>query len=897
MNLANTDNSGCSKAGARSLKNQRRRVVNRFFLILFTALTTYACTAEKDAADLSKAKYRNPSLPIAVRVDDLIQRMTLAEKISQLYNESPAIERLQVPYYDWWNEALHGVARAGKATVYPQAIGLAATFNRPLVHQVAASISDEARAKHHYFIRNNVISRYTGLTFWSPNVNIFRDPRWGRGQETYGEDPFLTGSLAVAFIQGLQGDDEHYLKTAAMAKHFAVHSGPEKSRHADDYHVSLKDLHETYLPAFAMAVKDAKVESIMCAYNRVNGDPACGNDFLLKDILRRDWGFGGHVVSDCGALADFYDPLAHNLVKAPAAAAAWALKSGTDLNCGTSRLSTFTNLHFALQKNMVTTADIDRALSRLLTTRFKLGMFDPPEQVPFANIAMSVVGSPKHLQLTQQAAEESLVLVKNNGVLPLNSNRKIAVIGPNATNPSALVGNYHGDPIAPVTPLQGIIDIAGAQNVSFAPGSAIIGNHYGHYAVVPEQYFSHKNQQGDLQPGLMADYYAVASDGNRVPVPSISRIDRNIDFYWQTSPLDGSVWGQFAVTWQGYLQVPVSGKYQFATDADIVIDGNKVKQPIDLQTAKRYPFSAKISYHHNWRGDNDLEPKVQLRWLNTAENLAQQAVDIAKTCDVIVFVSGISPEIEGEEMPVEFEGFDRGDRVSIGLPKEQTQLLKTLKALGKPIVLVNLSGSAMALTWENDHLDAILQGFYPGEATGKALANLLFGMRSPSAKLPVTFYRDSKDLPDFKDYSMANRTYKFFRGQPLFPFGHGLSYSQFQFSVNDTKKTDDNQIEVRYSLVNSGLYPAAEVSQLYMDLPDSAEHTAARELIAYRKDHLAAQARQEFSLYLDAKQISYVDTNGVRQPYRGRVRFSLGGGQPGFKGSSNVVEWDWQYEN
>lgn len=870
-----------------------RRGLLRTASLLVYGFLCISCSGQSVKSTSHEQMYLNPKEPIAARVEDLVSRMTLSEKIAQLYNDAPAIERLGIPEYNWWNEALHGVARAGKATVFPQAIGLAATFNAPLLHNVAAAISDEARAKHHYFTDNDVVFRYTGLTFWSPNVNIFRDPRWGRGQETYGEDPFLTGKLAVEFIGGLQGNDPQYLKTAAMAKHFAVHSGPEKSRHSDDYEASPKDLQETYLPAFAMAVKDAQVESVMCAYNRVNGAPACGSDYLLQEVLRGDWGFDGHVVSDCGALADFYDPMAHNVVQAPAEAAAWALKSGTDLNCGTGRLSTFANLHFALQRKFITEADIDQAVTRLFTTRFKLGMFDPKDLVAYTQIPMSVVGSEKHLKLTQTAAEESFVLLKNNGVLPLKKNTRVAVIGPNAQNPAVLLGNYNGDPIKPVTALAGIIHQAGQDNVIYAPGSAIVDNFYGHYAAIPESVFFHLDKNGKTLPGLLGSYFEATQEQGMASTPEFTRVDPNIDFYWPRSPLDDSVWDEFGIRWQGLLKPSESGRFMFESVADIEINGKKIEGSIALEAGKTYSFSASITFLRTWWGNNPLEPLVQVKWINTSTNYTADSIRAAEQADVVVFIAGISPLIEGEEMPVELPGFDHGDRSSITLPKVQSDLLKRLKKTKKPIVLVNFSGSAMALNWENQQLDAILQGFYPGEATGTALANILWGQVSPSGKLPVTFYKSESDLPDFKDYRMANRTYKYFQGEPLFPFGYGLSYSQFQFSATQFNLRQNPagtpSVEIQYTLKNTGQYQADEVVQVYMHLLDAPVTVPRQELVAFTKVQLKPNEQQQLSLSLDGKKIHYVDEAGKIQAYSGRIAFAIGGGQPGYKGSSNVV--------
>lgn len=870
----------------------KRRFISLYFTIA-AGLLLGACSPDKESPEppAEQPAYLDTNLPLDARVDDLVSRMTISEKISQLYNEAPAIERLGVPEYNWWNEALHGVARAGKATVFPQAIGMAATFDKALMHETATAISDEARAKHHHFTDNDVVFKYTGLTFWSPNINIFRDPRWGRGQETYGEDPYLTGTLAVEFIRGMQGDHEKYLKTAAMAKHYAVHSGPEKSRHSDDYHASPKDLWETYLPAFDMAVNRAGVESIMCAYNRVNGDPACGSEMLLKDILRGKWGFDGHVVSDCGALADFYDPAAHGLVLAPAEAAAWALKAGTDLNCGTDRLSTFANLHFALQRGMVTEDDIDTAVKRLFKTRFKLGMFDPPGQVPYTEIPMSVVGSDKHLELARRMSEQSLVLLKNDGVLPLKKGTRVAVIGPNATNPAVLVGNYNGDPIEPVTPLAGIRAHAGADNVDYAPGSPLIADIYGHYEAVPPARFFHRGENDELKPGLLGAYYDIGEDGTMKAEPEFVRTDENIDFYWRKSPVNDTVWDEFGIVWTGVLVPEETGTYRFQSRAEIMLDNQKVEEPVLLEEGRQYVFAAKTTFLRDWWGQ-PLEPAVQVAWVHTSRDLVEEAVAAAGRADVIVFTGGISPELEGEEMDVALEGFDHGDRTHLELPEAQAALLKRLKALGKPVVLVNFSGSAMALNWEDRNVNAIVQAFYPGEAAGTALARLLWGEVSPSGRLPVTFYRGVDDLPGFKDYGMDNRTYKYYEGDPLYPFGHGLSYSDFTYSNLQAPERSSHgaDLQLQVTLKNNGPLDAAEVTQVYLSRPEAPVTVPKHELVGYTRTELAKGEEKQLRFTIGYDQLLYIDDEGKRQLYLGPVKISVGGGQPGYTRGDRIAE-------
>lgn len=862
--------------------------------LLFTGCSPDNNPVPKPVSERSTANeqpaYMDTTLDIDTRVDDLVSRMDLAEKISQMYNESPAIEHLGIAEYDWWNEALHGVARAGKATVFPQAIGMAAMWDRETMFDIAEAVSDEARAKHHYFVENGVHFRYTGLTFWSPNINIFRDPRWGRGQETYGEDPYLTGELALPYISGLQGENPKYLKTAAMAKHFAVHSGPEKSRHSDNYIASPKDLNETYLPAFEKAVVEGDVESVMCAYNRVNDEPACGNDMLLKETLRGKWGFKGHVVSDCGAIADFYAPEAHHVVMAPAAAAAWAVRSGTDLNCGTDRLSTFANLHFALQREMITQDEIDQSVKRLMKTRFKLGMFDPDDQVPYSKIPMDVVGSQAHLALTQKAAEKSFVLLKNSGILPLKKSSKVAIIGPNATNPTVLVGNYFGDPIKPVTPLDGIQQYLGEENVFYAPGSALAGDTFSHYQVISADHFFHKDDNGALKPGLQANYYNASAKEGREEVPVFSRVDANIDFFWQRSPVDNTVRDEFAVEWSGVLIPKESGVYQFSTRETLKIDGEEVKDGIYLNANQEYAFEASQKFVHAFWGQ-PLEAYAKVSWLNSSRNLVADAVAAAQKADVIIFTGGISADLEGEEMSVEIEGFDHGDRTDIRLPEPQRKLLATLKKLNKPIVLVNFSGSAIALNWANNNVDAILQGFYPGEATGTALARILWGEVSPSGRLPITFYRSLDDLPGFKDYAMTNRTYKYYEGDVLYPFGYGLSYTQFAYSELSAPATmaSGEPLAITAQVSNSGEVASDEVVQVYVSMKVPGLSLPQRELKEFKRIYLEPGASQTVEFSIAGKDLSYVDDQGVRHPYHGPLTLSVGGGQQPYVSATGAV--------
>ncbi|GFD79413.1 glucan 1,4-alpha-glucosidase [Tenacibaculum sp. KUL118] len=829
--------------------------------------------------------FRDTELPIEARVNDLINRLTVEEKISQLFDKSAPIPRLSIPEYYWWNEALHGVARAGKATVFPQAIGLASTFDQTLMLEVATAISDEGRAKHHAFLRNNTIAMYGGLTYWSPNINIFRDPRWGRGQETYGEDPFLTATMATSFVKGLEGDDPSYLKSVATIKHYAVHSGPEVSRHSDDYTVSEKDLTETYLRAFKDIIAATDVSSVMCAYNRVNGLPACGSDPLLKDLLRNSFGFSGYVVSDCGAIADFYDKNSHHVVTSPEEAAANALKAGTDLNCGDHHGNTFSYLKEALARGLVEEHDIDRALTRLFKARMKLGMFDEDSSHPYTQLSESAIGSDKHIDLARRAAESSIVLLKNDGILPLDPSSKIALIGPNADNKSILVGNYHGTPIAPSTPKQALSTFLPQSKFRYAPGSSLTENIYAHFSAVPAAVFSHTNAHGQRLPGLIAEYYP-ASHFNLQP--SFRQIESKIDFSETGIPMHRQPNQEFAIRWHGLFEPQKTGNYAFnLSNVDVYLDGISVADSVYLEAGKTYSFRAESIIQQYWHS-NVIDPDIRFEWVNTDVDLAAEAIQIALESDVIVFIGGISAQLEGEEMALEIDGFSHGDRTHLSLPKSQTNLLKELHKLGKPIVLVNMSGSAMALNWHDKNLNAIIQGFYPGEQTGPALINILYGKTPPSGRLPVTFYSSVDDLPDFKDYSMENRTYKYYEGTPLYPFGYGLSYTDFRYDSLTLSRNKDG-LAISATIENLGEITADEVVQVYLSMPDAPTEVPQRELVAFKRVTIKSGRQEKVQFTLTGDQLTYVDQSGARQPYLGTLKVLVGGGQ-GLKRKDNVVQ-------
>jgi beta-glucosidase len=748
--------------------------------------------------------YKDPSLPIEKRVDDLVARMTLEEKVSQMMNAAPAIERLDIPEYEWWNEGLHGVARAGYATVFPQAIGLAATWDTNLMAQVAEVISTEARAKHNEFVRNNERGRYKGLTFWSPNINIFRDPRWGRGQETYGEDPYLTARLGVEFVKGLQGNDPKYLKVVATPKHYAVHSGPEPERHSFDAKVYERDLRETYLPAFRATIVEAQAASVMCAYNRTNTEPCCANDRLMMDILRKEWGFNGYVVSDCGAISDIWK--GHQFAKSEAAASALAVKVGTDLACGRE----YSSLIQAVKEGLISEAEIDVSLKRLMTARFRLGMFDPPEMVAYARIPFSENDSAAHRALSLKAARESIVLLKNeDNALPLKKDVKtIAVIGPNADAPEVLVGNYSGRPSKSFTPLAGIRN-AVSQNtrVLYALGSTLSGE-----AVIPVP-ASFLTLAGKSTPaGLKGEYF---NNQELHGQPADVRTDEQVNFDWgRYKPARHVGENNFSVRWTGKLTPAESGAYRLGATADdgvrlyldgqLLIDAWKsnptktVTKEVTLEAGRAYDVRMEY-YQYN----REAIAKFVWSYPSFAERQIDEAVSMAKQADVAVVVLGLAASLEGEEMTVSTEGFRGGDRTDIALPKGQEALLKAVGGTGKPVVLVLLNGSALAVNWANNNVSAIVDAWYPGEEGGTALADVLFGDYNPGGRLPVTFYKSIDQLPPFTDYNMQGRTYRYFKGDPLYPFGFGLSYTKFKY---DNLKLSANQIKA-----GAGLMITAEV--------------------------------------------------------------------------------------
>jgi len=830
--------------------------------------------------------YLDPSLPLEARVHDLLGRMTLEEKAAQMQYDAPAIPRLGIPAYNWWSEGLHGVARAGQATVFPQAIGLAATWDTDLMLHVADAISLEARAKYEESVAAGSHGIYEGLTFFSPNINIFRDPRWGRGQETYGEDPYLTGRMAVAFIHGMQGDDPRYMRTIATAKHFAVHSGPEPDRHSFDAVVSARDLRQTYFPAFEAAVREGDVYSVMCSYNRVYGEPSCGNDFLLTDVLRRQWGFRGYVVSDCWALSDFFN--GHHVASDMTHAAAMGLQAGTDLTCGPE----YGRLPDAVHQGLVTRTQVDSSMARLLRARFLLGMFDPPSMVPWDHVDTAVVESPEHRALARKAADESIVLLKNQGdLLPLKGVRRLAVIGPNADDVELLMGNYNGWPEWPVTPLAGVRTAAEARGieVTYARGSDVAEG-------VPSPHLV----PASALRGLTARYYATHDFTGK---PVVERHERTLDHeWWRAAPAKGVPADSFSVRWTGTLVPPTSGRYAlgaqvmgavkvFLDDSLLVSfsDRHVVSTQIariDLRAGTHYRL--KVEYF-----DRRADAQVHLVWAPPAPHLLEDAVAAARGADVAVMFLGLSPRLEGEEMPVHVPGFDGGDRVTLDLPAPQRKLLQAVVATGKPTVLVLLSGSAVAIPWAAEHVPAIAEAWYPGEAAGQAVADVLFGDVSPAGRLPVTVYRSVDQLPPFADYDMRagkGRTYRYFTGDPLFSFGEGLSYSRFRYDSLEVVPRLHAGEPLRVSAVvrNVGSVAADEVVEAYVADTDATVPVPVRSLVGFQRVSLAPGERRRVSFEIAPNAFSVIDVAGDRVVEPGTFEVSVGGKQPHQRGLADA---------
>ena len=806
----------------------------------------------------------------------LVAQMTPAEKIAQLQSASPAIPRLNLPAYEWWSEGLHGFARDGEATVFPQAIGLAASWDPALLHAVGGVVAAQARDKFLATGWRKDHGRYNGLTIWSPNINIFRDPRWGRGQETYGEDPHLTATLGVAFIEGLQGDDPEHPTVIATPKHFAVHSGPEPGRHGFDVDVSPHDLEDTYLPAFRAAIVDGHAGSIMCAYNAIHGVPACALPWLLGERLRGDWGFKGFVVTDCDAVDDMTK--FHYYRKDNAGSSASALRAGTDLNCGTA----YDGLRAALADRQITQHDLDVAAIRLFAARYRLGMFEASAPKPRVDPAAQTA-------LALRAAGESIVLLKNRAdTLPLRPGMRIAVVGPNADALSVLEANYHGTARHPVTPLDGMRQQFGAQRVRYAQGATLAQG-----VPVPIPVTALRSGPGTF--GLKGEYFRSADLSGK---PVATRIDAKVDMDTDhASPAKGLGDSSYAVRWSGQLLPPGPGDYTLSVRVDrcfdcrahdpvrLYLDGRLIsategsEEPIaaNVHFADTQPHDVRLEWRHSGEDQG-----IHLQWMAPADAQLAEAMRAASDADVVVAFVGLSPDIEGEELKVDVPGFLGGDRTDIGLPPAQRKLLETVSASGKPLVVVLMSGSAVAMTWAKDHADAILAAWYPGEQGGVAIAQTLAGAMNPAGRLPVTFYRDARDLPPFIDYGMKGRTYRYFDGEPLYAFGDGLSYTTFSYeapALSATQLKAGDSLDVTVNVRNTGTRDGDEVAQLYLAYPGVAG-APRRALVGFQRIALAAGEQRAVRLHLDARALSLVDADGVRAVRAGRYELYAGGRQP-----------------
>lgn len=826
--------------------------------------------------------FRNPDLPIDERIDDLLGRLTPEEKVGQMMNQTPAIERLGIPEYDWWNEALHGVARAGRATVFPQSIAMAATFDDGALHETFTMISDEARAKYHQYQKDKEYDRYKGLTFWTPNINIFRDPRWGRGMETYGEDPYLTERMGVAVVKGLQGDDPTYFKTHACAKHYAVHSGPEWNRHEFNAVATPRDLWETYLPAFEALVKEGNVQEVMCAYNRFEGKPCCSSDKLLVDILRNSWEYDNIILSDCGAIDDFWrkdkGTPRHETHPDAESASSDAVLSGTDLECGGS----YKALIKALQDGKITEKELDVSLRRLMKGRFELGMFDPDERVPYSKIPYSVVESPKHVAQALDMAHKSMVLLKNkNNTLPLNKNiKKIAVVGPNAADSTMLWANYNGFPTHTVTILEGIRSKVPGAEVIYELGC----NHTDNFVMADlvnqitsvsgqgfaTEFFNNCDFEGEPAHKGTASSLHYTTGGNTQFAPNVNLTNFSARFT-----------GEFESPVTGEIEMELSGNDGFR----LYIGEEKVAEmweseytgkknyTLKAEQGKKYPV--KIEYMQR-QGSADLNFFIGMRTPVDFQGTAAKVKD----ADVILFAGGISPRLEGEEMPVDAEGFRKGDRTNIELPAIQKEMIKALKATGKPVVYILCTGSALALNWEEANLDAILNAWYGGQEAGTAVADILFGDYNPSGRLPITFYKSIDQLPDFQDYNMKGRTYRYMTQEPLYPFGYGLSYSTFDYQnakLSTDKIAKDQSVSVSFDLANTGKMDGDEVVQVYIKNPNDPEGPV-KALKAFKRIHVKAGNSQPVSLELEAKAFwSFNDQTQTMEVRPGKYQILYGG--------------------
>ncbi len=845
-----------------------------------------AVTQTAIAQDSANLPYMNPQLSPEERATDLVHRMTLAEKASEMQNNSAAVPRLKIPAYQWWSEALHGVINQG-VTEYPEPVGLAATFDAPGIHTMAAQIGVEGRIKHVQNQREGHTGIMGGLDFWSPNLNIFRDPRWGRGQETYGEDPFLTARMGVAYVTGLQGDNPKYYLSIATPKHFDVHSGPEPTRHFADVDVSKHDEVDTYEPAFRAAIVEGKADSIMCAYNAINGEPACANRYLLQDQLRGKWGFQGYVVSDCDAVRDI--AANHRYRPTQAQGAAISVLRGMDNECVTftSRFGEPVDKAYidAVQQGYLPESALDTALIRLFTARIKLGMFDPPEMVPYTKIDEKELDSAEHRAHALKLANESMVLLKNDGMLPLKPEiRRIAVVGPLADQTQPLLGNYAGQPTHIVSVLDGLHSEFPNATITFVPGTQFLR---ADGTPVPAALLT----TPDGKAGLEAEY----GEGRRGPdqksKPLLTRTEPNVHLTQADLPKEVAGKKSFGVQWSGFLTPTETGDFLIGVRAQgfarVTVDGKQVAMSFGggeaaasmgrVHLVKGRKAALQIMY-----GSQNGNAHAELIWEKVNSAVSPEAIAAARNADAVIAVVGITSKLEGEEMPVSEPGFLGGDRTSIDLPQPEEDLVEAVAATGKPLAVVLMNGSALAVNWINAHANAVLDAWYPGEEGGAAVAQTLSGKNNPAGRLPVTFYKGVEQLPNFEDYGMANRTYRYFTGKPLYPFGYGLSYTKFSYNgltVPTNAVAGGQPVDADVTVTNTGKLPGDEVVQLYLKFPDvkGAPRIALR---GFERIHLDAGASQKVHFRLKPRDLGMVTENGDPIIAQGDYTISIGGGQP-----------------
>ncbi len=860
------------------------------------------CLLAAPAQSTDKPAYLDTGLSPEKRAADLVHRLTLEEKASQLPNQGRAVPRLNIPYYDWWSEALHGVVN-DNVTEFPEPVGLAATFDAPAIHEMAEAISTEGRIKHAQAVREKRANMFfQGLDFWAPNINIFRDPRWGRGQETYGEDPYLTGRMGVAFVTGMQGTDPKYFKVIATPKHFAVHSGPEPTRHTADVTISKHDEMDTYLPAFRAAVTEGKADSVMCAYNSINGQPACANDFLLVDQLRGKWGFKGYVVSDCGAVIDIFN--GHHYKPTQPEASAVSLQHGMDNECVDGGPPIKNNNDFqpyldAVKQGFLKESEIDTALVRLFTARIKLGMFDPPEMVPYNKIDEKELDSPAHRDLALKIAKESMVLLKNDGTLPLKTQGlKVAVFGPLAEQTKVLLGNYNGQPSHTVSILDGIRKEFAGADVQYLEGTQFLSQKSG---PVPASALTYEGK-----PGVHIDFATMdMSDINHPKRANVTGAHNEpvLDYAATQVPDAAKSLTPLAVQWKADLTATDSGDYNLGMETNsffrMRLDGKDVTSAwsthgveskvgrVHLEAGK--PAKLEVDYSPS----TEATPVARMIWAHIDRNPQPAALAAAQQADVVIAVVGITSELEGEEMPVAEEGFKGGDRTSLDLPKPEEDLLRFLSNAHKPMVVVLTNGSALSVNWAQQNANAILEAWYPGEEGGTAVAQTLSGKNNPAGRLPVTFYKDVSQLPPFEDYAMKGRTYRYFEGQPLYPFGYGLSYTSFKYSALDVPKAPvaaGSPVPASVTVTNSGKLAGDEVVQLYLSFP-AADGAPLKALRAFKRVHLEPGASQQVTFDLKDRDLSMVTPAGEPTIPAGTYKISVGGGQPGTQAETVHAEF------